>query len=207
MKPFDQNYWDEQYRDLKTIDGIGNVKDHSRYVAAYFNLEGFNVESMVDLGFGLGYLMKEFARTFKPRRIEGIEPSEHVFKKMRMKNAKLYQEDLLTWATHPNRARWAFDLAICNSVLQYLSDKELKIVLPVLAQRCRYLYLTVPTDVEYYRQQSELEFADPWARVRTREQYQRLLKPHFTFISSRILESKIHYDEKTTPFQDLLFRF
>ena len=207
MKPFDQSYWDTHYQDIKTIDGIGNVKDHSRYLLAYFNIEGFTPESMVDLGFGTGHLMKEMARALKPRRIEGIEPSPPVFKRMKMPLAKLHHEDLVTWARNPARARWAFDLGLCTSVLQYLSDKELKEVLPVMAKRCRYLYLTVPTDIEYKRQQSELQFSDSWARVRTREQYQKLIRPHFTFISSRILESKHFYDDTTTEFQDLLFRY
>jgi len=207
MKPFDQSYWDTHYQDIKTIDGIGNVKDHSRYLLAYFNIEGFNPESMVDLGFGTGHLMKEMARALKPRRIEGIEPSPPAFQRMKMPRAKLHHEDLVTWARNPARARWAFDLGLCTSVLQYLSDKELKEVLPIMAQRCRYVYLTVPTDIEYKRQQSELQFSDSWARVRTRAQYQKLIRPHFTFISSRILESKVFYDDSTTEFQDLLFRF
>lgn len=207
MKPFDQSYWDTHYQDIKTIDGIGNVKDHSRYLLAYFNIEGFTPESMVDLGFGTGHLMKEMARALKPRRIEGIEPSPPAFKRMKMPLAKLHHEDLVTWARNPARARWAFDLGLCTSVLQYLTDKELKEVLPIMAKRCRYLYLTVPTDIEYKRQQSELQFSDSWARVRTREQYQKLIRPHFTFISSRILESKVFYDDTTTEFQDLLFRY
>ena len=207
MKPFDQSYWDTHYQDIKTIDGIGNVKDHSRYLTAYFNIEGFKPESMVDLGFGTGHLMKEMARALKPRRIEGIEPSPPAFKRMKMPKAKLHQEDLVTWARNPARARWAFDLGLCTSVLQYLTDKELKEVLPIMARRCRYVYLTVPTDIEYRRQQSELQFSDSWARVRTRARYQKLIRPHFTFISSRILESKVFYDDTTTEFQDLLFRY
>lgn len=207
MKPFDQSYWDQNYTDLKSIDGIGNVKDHSRYLSAYFNLEGFEVESLVDLGFGYGHLLKEMVRTFKPHRVEGIEPSPPAFKRVKLSGAKLYQEDLLTWCQHPSRPKTKFDLGVSNSVFQYIPDRELKLILPLLAQRVRYLYLTVPTDIEYQRQHAELEFQDPWAIVRTRAQYHKLLRPHFTFISSRMLESKHFYDDQTTPFQDLLFRF
>ncbi len=207
MKPFDQDYWDENYQDLKTIDGIGNVKDHSRYLAAYFNLEGFEVKSLIDLGFGYGNLLKEMIRTFKPRRVVGIEPSPPAFKKVKITKAHLFQEDLMSWAQNPARGAYIFDLAICNSVLQYLSDADLKLILPILARRVRFLYLTVPTDVEYKRQQSELDFHDKWAKIRTRKQYLKLLAPHFTVISSRVLESKFHYTEDNTEFQDLLFRF
>lgn len=206
MKRFDQRYWRVQYAEPASIDGIGNVRDHSRYVSAFFNLEGVEIYSLIDLGFGLGHLLREMRRSFKPRLTHGIEPSEYVFKKVRLPGARLWQQDLLSWARDEKKER-LYDLALCNSVLQYLSVKELREVLPVLARRCRFLYLTVPTDVEYQRQKSELDFFDPWAKVRTRDQYLQLLRPHFTFLSTRILESKAHFNEQTTHFQDLLFRF
>ena len=206
MKTFEQEYWQTNYSDLKTIDGMGNVKDHSRYVSSYFNLEGFEVESLIDLGFGYGKLLKEFTRVLKPRRVVGIEPSEFIFNKMKMNEARLVHCDLLAWAQNP-KEKWIYDLAILNSVLQYIPTTDLKIILPILASRTRYLYLTVPTDIEYERQKSELSFEDKWSKVRTRQEYLKLLRPHFTFISSRMLESKVFYTEQTTPFQDLLFRF
>lgn len=207
MSGFSQEYWQQNYQDPKTIDGIGNVKDHSQYLKAYFNLEGFEVNSIIDLGFGLGYLMKELKRAFKPRHLTGIEPSPFAFKKMKCPGAQLLPMDLVTWASTPMKGKQIYDLAVLNSVLQYLSDKELRFVLPILAQRARYVYLTVPTDIEYQRQHKELDFKDSWARVRTRGHYQRLLRPHFTFVSCRIIESRHFYDDSTTPFQDLLFRF
>jgi hypothetical protein len=88
-----------------------------------------------------------------------------------------------------------------------LSDKELKEIIPILAKRIKYLYLTVPTNVELGRQVSELDFKDEYAIHRTREKYQKLLKPHFTFVSARVLESKHHFDEESTVFTDLLYRF
>jgi hypothetical protein len=206
MKAFEKEYWQTNYSDLKTIDGIGNVKDHSRYVAAYFNLEGFEVESLIDLGFGMGRLLKEFNRVLKPRRVAGIEPSEFIYKKMKLPGAKLRQMDLLSWAQDP-KEKWVYDLAILNSVLQYIPNKDLKFILPILSRRTRYLYLTVPTEIEYERQSSELSFKDDWAIIRSQKEYLQLLRPHFTFISSRMLESKHFYTPESTPFQDLLFRF
>jgi hypothetical protein len=76
-----------------------------------------------------------------------------------------------------------------------------------MAQKVKYLYLTVPTDKELNAQIEDLEFHDTYAIRRSRSAYQRLLKKHFTFISSRILESKVHFDESTTSFTDLLYRF
>ena len=205
MKELGREYWDVQYAEPETIDGVGNARDHSRYLSAFFNLEGVEIKSMVDLGFGPGTLFKEMIRTFRPKRALGIEPSGHVFKKFRHPQARVRQEDILTWARRPDKT--TYDLGLCTSVLQYLSEKELKEALPVLARRVRYLYLTVPTDVEYLRQKTEQKFADPYAHQRGRAQYQKLLRPHFTFLSLRVLESQHFFDEKSTPFNDLLFRF
>jgi phenylalanyl-tRNA synthetase alpha subunit len=61
--------------------------------------------------------------------------------------------------------------------------------------------------VELGRQVSELDFKDEYAIHRSREKYQRLLRPHFTFVSARVLESKSFFDEESTHFTDLLYRF
>lgn len=205
MKSFGPEYWKVQYAEPESIDGIGNAKDHSRYLSAFFNLEGVEVRSMVDLGFGPGVLFKEMLRTFRPRRALGIEPSEHVFKRFHAEGVKTRREDILSWCRR--REATSYDLGLCTSVLQYLTTAELREALPVLSRRIRYLYLTVPTDLEYQRQKTEQHFADPHAYQRSRATYHRLLRPHFTFLSTRVLESRHFYDERSTLFNDLLFRF
>lgn len=214
MSGFDKKYWDKNYSDPMSMDGIGNAKEHVRYLEAYLKIEHVDVSTIVDLGFGYGHLFREMLRTFKPYRAVGIEPSPYAFKKVKPEklkpvsstDLKLYEEDLITWC-RTKRKENTFDLGICTSVFQYISDKDLKEIIPILAKRIKYLYLTVPTDIELKRQISELEFKDEYAIHRSREKYQKLLRPHFTFISSRILESKSHFDDESTSFTDLLYRF
>lgn len=196
------------------MDGIGNAKDHVKYLQSFLAIEHVDISTVVDLGFGYGQLFREVLKAFKPHTAVGIEPSSYIFKKAKIDklrpvpttDLKLYEEDLLTWA-RTKRKNKQFDLGICTSVFQYLSEKDLKEVLPVLANRIKFLYLTVPTNVELGRQVSELEFKDEYALHRTREKYQNLIRPHFTFISSRILESKYYFNEDTTHFSDLLYRY
>ncbi len=215
MKAFDKTYWDKNYSDPMSMDGIGNAKDHVRYLKSFLSIEHVDISTVVDLGFGYGHLFREMLKAFIPHTALGIEPSPHAFKKAKIDklkpvastDLKLLEMDLLNWCRLPARKSLVFDLGICTSVFQYLSDKDLKEIIPVLAQRIRYLYLTVPTNVELGRQVSELEFKDEYAIHRTREAYQKLLKPHFTFISARVLESKVHFDEESTAFTDLLYRF
>jgi SAM-dependent methyltransferase len=214
MTKFDKTYWDKNYSDPMSMDGIGNAKEHVRYLESFLAIEHVDISTIVDLGFGYGHLFREMLKTFKPHTAVGIEPSPYAFKKVKpdklkpvpSTDLKLFEEDLLSWC-RTNRKNNKFDLGICTSVFQYLTDKELKEAIPVIASRVKFLYLTVPTNVELGRQVSELEFKDEYAIHRTREKYQKLLRPHFTFVSSRVLESKTYFDEDTTHFSDLLYRY
>ncbi|WP_408098751.1 class I SAM-dependent methyltransferase [Peredibacter sp. HCB2-198] len=214
MTKFDKTYWDKNYSDPMSMDGIGNAKEHTKYLESFLKIEHVDISTIVDLGFGYGHLFREMLKAFKPYRAVGIEPSPFAFKKVKPDKLRpvpsteleLYEEDLVTWCRSKRKDN-KFDLGICTSVFQYLSDKELKEVIPVLAKRVKFLYLTVPTNVELGRQVSELEFKDEYAIHRSRDKYQKLLRPHFTFISSRVLESKHYFDEESTHFTDLLYRF
>jgi hypothetical protein len=214
MTKFDKTYWDKNYSDPMSMDGIGNAKDHVKYLESFLAIEHVDVSTVVDLGFGYGHLFREMLKAFKPHIALGIEPSPYAFKKVKLDKLRpvpstqltLLEEDLVTWS-RTNRKNNKFDLGICTSVFQYISDKDLKEIIPILAKRIKYLYLTVPTDIELGRQVSELEFKDEYAIHRSREKYQKLLRPSFTFVSARVLESKHYFDEETTSFTDLLYRF
>lgn len=213
---FERAYWRENYADPDTMDGIFNADRHAAYLAACFNLEFMDVGSIIDFGFGLGHLFQKMLETFLPARAYGLEPSRYAFRKVERRGIKptestkleLVNEDLETWATREGKRRRArpFDLGLCTSVLQYVPDAALERVLPVMARRVKYLYLTVPTDVEFRRQVEEEGFLDRHAIHRSRERYRELLSPHFTVVSARLLESRVFHDEETTPFTDLYFR-
>lgn len=215
MSSFDKTYWDKNYSDPMSMDGIGNAKDHVKYLKSYLAIEHVDISTIVDLGFGYGHLFREMMKAFVPYRAVGIEPSPYAFKKAKIDklkpvastDLKLYQEDLLTWCRTDRKKNNNFDLGICTSVFQYLSDKDLKEIIPILSKRIKYLYLTVPTDEELKRQISELDFKDEYAIHRSREKYQKMLRPYFTFVSSRVLESKHYFDEKSSHFSDLLYRY
>lgn len=213
---FPKEYWDVNYESPYEMDNIVNAKEHAAYMQALFNLEYLEIESVIDLGFGLGHLFEEVLKTFNPYRAYGIEPSEFPYNEVKNrgiapnKSTKMVLDniDLVTWAQKKDvKSTKAFDLGLCTSVFQYLTDEEMKLVLPIMAKRIRFLYFSVPTDIEYKRQIEEVDFKDEYAIHRTKEKYFKLISPHFAFISSRMLESKIHFDETTTHFTDLLFRF
>ncbi|AYF45063.1 methyltransferase domain protein [Halobacteriovorax sp. BALOs_7] len=214
-KGFSKDYWDVNYEDADDMDGIGNAKEHVGYIKYLFGMEYIDISSIVDLGFGLGHLFEALLDEFKPYKAHGIEPSEHAYNIVKKRDInkipstkfKLEKTDLVSWCERNKDKKKSFDLAVCTSVFQYLTDEELEYCLPILANRAKYLYLTVPTDKELDRQIEDLEFKDEYAIRRSRTKYQKMLKPHFTFISSRLLESKVYFDETNTNFTDLLYRF
>lgn len=214
-KGFGREYWDVNYAEPEEMDNIINAREHAAYMKAIFALEVEDINSVIDLGFGLGILFAEVLKTFVPYRAHGIEPSKHAYdlvieKKITpTETTKLVLEniDLVSWAQKEMKREKIFDLGLCTSVLQYLTDQELKIIMPVLATRIRYLYLSVPTDLELKKQIEEVNFKDEYAIHRSREKYLKLICPYFTFVSSRLLESKIHFNEDNSSFTDLLFRF
>lgn len=195
------------------MDGMGNSKEHAKYLQSFLAIEHIDISTIVDLGFGLGQLFGDILKTFKPHTALGIEPSEYAFKRVKLEKIRpvpstelqLLPIDLLSWCRIKSKQK--FDLGICTSVFQYIPDRGLKEILPILAKRIKYLYLTVPTDVELKRQALEVDLDDQYALGRTRVKYKRLIQPHFTFISSRVLESKYFFDEESTFFSDQLFRF
>lgn len=212
---FTKDYWDENYSSPNEMDCIANAKEHVEYMDLVFRLDFIDIGSVIDFGFGTGHFFKQALAHFIPFKAYGIEPSKYIFDKLDQKKikpcssakVKLENIDLCSWARKQKERSKTFDLGICTSVLQYLSEEELDLCLPVIARQVKYLYLSVPTNLELDRQIEDLEFNDSYAYRRSRAFYQRKLRPHFTFISSRILESKVHFDESTTSFTDLLYRY
>lgn len=213
-KDFKKDYWDHNYSEPQTMDCIGNAKEHVNYIHAFFELEKVDISSIIDFGFGYGYLFQKLMKKFIPYKTMGIEPSKFAFDKARARKLrpvestklKLYNESLKDWCERKDNKQLRYDLGVCTSVLQYLSEEELKQCLPIIASRVKYLYLTVPTDKELDRQIEELEFDDKYALRRTRKFYREILAPHFTLISSKIWESKVYFDEDSTLFTDLIYR-
>ncbi len=208
---FSKDYWASNYQDPESMDCIGNVKEHFAYLCSLFNLEMIEIRSMVDLGFGLGAMIKEGRKKFDLKKVCGVEPSPYAFEKMEVwknkygiKNLTLKNMGMTQWL---EKTKGKYDLGLCNSVLQYLATKELEEAILLLSKRVKFLYLTVPTDLELDFQIRDHQFKDYYARRRTRAFYQKLLKKHFTFISNRLLESRYFFDEETTLFTNLLYRF
>lgn len=215
MTNFKKEYWDKNYSEPDTMDCIGNSDEHVNYLYSIFNLEKIDISSIVDLGMGHGVLFREVMAKFIPYKAYGIEPSSYIFKKVKKESLRPVESTNLVlknitiqkWLDEIDGKKQAFDLALCNSVFQYIESEDLDLIVQGLSKHIKYLYLTVPTDKELKKQVSDLEFDDEYAIARSRSFYQKLMKKHFTCVSSRLWESKYFFNEKTSLFSDLLYRY
>ena len=215
MTGFSSEYWEENYSEPESMDCIGNAKEHVEYMRSVFALEHIDISSIIDLGFGYGHLFQRAMKVFIPYKACGIEPSKYAFDKATKKNLKpvdstklkLYNESIEKWCSRASSKQNYFDLGICTSVMQYLTEDQLRSVVPVLAERIKYLYITVPTDKELDKQVTDLDFYDKYAIRRSREFYHELLFKNFTNVGNKIWESRKHFNEESTFFGDLLYRF
>lgn len=210
---FDETYWSTNYAEPHRMDGIGNAEAHARFLKASFDVVLEEPSSVVDLGFGLGHLFEAVLHAFQPYKAVGIDasPVAHAAVARRVvppARTKLSWEqvDLATWCARPDHPKRRFDLGVCTSVLQYLSDDEVEAVVPVLAQRVKWLYLTVPTSTELVWQRTREDFVDAWAHDRPRAFYRDAIAPHFVGVGARLLESRVLVDEADSPFTDHLYR-
>ncbi|MCR9203924.1 MAG: class I SAM-dependent methyltransferase [Halobacteriovoraceae bacterium] len=212
---FSEAYWQENYDEPEEMDGIVNATHHALYLKSFFAVEFVDVSSVIDFGFGLGHLYEAILKEFMPYKSWGLEPSKFAFDKVKERNISPCDSTQLSlknwsiekWTNHAKdkNQKW-FDLGICTSVFQYLDEESLQTILPEMSKRVKYLYFSVPTDFELKRQVKELEFKDRFAFRRSKSFYLKLLKPHFTVIGNRVLESKHHFNEDNTFFTDYLFR-
>jgi len=86
---FDKQYWDENYSEPMTMDGIGNASGHLKYLSSVFSLELIDINSVIDLGAGYGVFLQKVVKHYMPYKVSAIEPSEFAFKKLKKKKIKI----------------------------------------------------------------------------------------------------------------------
>jgi len=139
MKTFDfnQDYYKRWYENDETrtfmkeeTPGIVN------FVLAYIVYLELDVKSVLDVGCGLGYWRNELAATGKGIEYTGLDISDYLCDRYGWQKGSIadYQ---------PGRQ---FDLVVCQSVLQYLNQRDCARAIGNLGALCaEALYVEVPT--------------------------------------------------------------
>ncbi len=130
---FDASYYAKWYRDSERID----IADRAlRFVLSYIDHLDASLSSVLDLGCGIGLWKKALKAQAKDVRYTGVEVSDYLCRKHGWEKG-----DACSYA--PGRA---FDLVVCQGVLQYLSDADCEKAIANLERLSRrFLYLEVLT--------------------------------------------------------------
>lgn len=190
---FEKNYWSEIYTG-RLIDGTFNASKHADYIKSIFALSEFPIRKIADIGFGKGKLLEEVAKRLPLEQIIAMDTSLLMVDALRKKNwIGKYNLAIIHSSFEEFNAgylqKYPLDLAIVNSVFQYIDDVDSN--LKKLASIARFSYFSVPTKDDYLRMESELGFVDKYAFSRTKEYYIKSINKYFTRVSYNILESKI----------------
>ncbi len=167
---FDESYYRRYYTDpLTRVMDAGDYKALGDFVCCYLEYMGQPVDRALDLGCGLGLWRAVLRRHFPGVRYTGVEASEYLCRRYGWRRGSVVDF----------KARWPFDLVICQGVLQYLPPAEAERAIANLARLCRgALYLDVLTR-EDWDENVDRERTDGDVYLRPGNWYRRRLKEFF----------------------------
>ena len=149
----DRKYWKSLYNEPEFMDGIFNAKQHCLYMRGLFELELIHINRIVEFGCGYGHILKNLISTFHPTTIEVVEPSRSAIelakkriKKTNTSKIKFHQSTIQNWCKKQSTSKKIYDLAVCNSVFQYIPSNQLPRVISLLSKKFRYSSAVIKLD-------------------------------------------------------------
>lgn len=141
----------------------------AEFISAYLRYLEIDVRRILDVGCGLGHLLRALARRFPRARTVGVEQSDYLCERYGWEKGSVTAYEAGT----------PFDLVVCNDVLQYLDDRQATRAIGNLATLARgALYLGVLTE-EDWAQNCDRTRTDPDVVLRKAAWYRRRLHRHF----------------------------
>jgi len=167
---FDEAYYHRFYRDPKTrAVEEEQIWKLAAFVLSYLEHLGVPVRSVLDVGCGLGMWRDALLRLNPGIVHTGLEFSGHLCEEYGWTH-----ESLTTYQTET-----AYDLVVCQSVLQYVPDEDIPAAVKNLAQWCRGgLYLEIVTK-EDWDQNCDRSVTDGKIFKRSAEWYRNHIRKHF----------------------------
>lgn len=187
---FDQAYYDRFYLSPKTR--VISTDEHShlaRFVFEFAKYNGIEIESVLDVGAGIGLWKRWIAKNAKKVEYTGTEVS-----KVMCKEHGYLNKDIARW-----RDRKEHDLVVCQGVLQYLPDPDVAPAVANLAAMCRgLLYAEITTRLDL-RERTDTELTDSNIFIRNGSYYKGILQKHFVQVGAGLWWTK----ELPMPFYEL----
>ncbi len=167
---FDKAFYERFYSyprirasDLKESAVLGD------FVCAYLRYLGQSVRRVLDIGCGLGFWQDVVARHYPKANYTGVEISDYLCEQYGWTRGSVVDF----------KGRAAFDLVICNDVLQYLSLADASAAIDNLATLCRgAMYFNLLTK-EDWEENCDQERTNGDVYLRSSDWYQRRLRRLF----------------------------
>lgn len=166
---FDKAYYDRYYRNPATrVCSPAEVQRRGDFIAAYLRFLEVPVQSVLDIGCGLGRLLTALSEAFPKARTTGVESSPYLCAEFGWQSGSL--PSFTTRRRH--------DLVICYDVLSYLEDDDAALAiktLGTLARRALYFGALTVED----RELCDPVRTDTDVYLRSNRWYRRRLGRHF----------------------------
>jgi hypothetical protein len=187
---FDQAYYDRFYLSPKTR--VISAEEHghlARFVFEFAKYNGIEIQSVLDVGAGIGLWKRWIAKNSKKTKYLGTEVS-----KVMCKEHGYLNRDIARW-----RDRSEHDLIVCQGVLQYLPDPDVAPAVANLAAMCRgLLYAEITTRLDL-RERTDKERTDANIFIRNGSYYKGIMQKHFVQVGGGLWWTK----ELPVPFYEL----
>ena len=187
---FDEAYYDRFYNSPKTR--VITAEEHAhlaKFVFEFAKWNGIEVQSVLDVGAGIGLWKRWIEKNAKKVEYTGTEVSRAMCEQHGFLN-----QDIARW-----RDRNQHDLIICQGVLQYLPDPDVAPAIANLAAMSRGLmYAEITTRVDL-RERCDTERTDSNIFVRNGSYYRGILQKHFVQVGAGFWWTK----ELPPPFYEL----
>lgn len=116
--PFDESYYRRFYGDAKTrVSDQREVDRLARFVKGYLDYLQVPVRSVLDVGCGVGHWQRAVGALWPKARYYGVEYSAYLCERFGW-----HQGSVATLDPGRELGRDAFDLVVCQGVMQYLDD-------------------------------------------------------------------------------------
>jgi trans-aconitate methyltransferase len=178
---FNRDYYKRFYVNRATrIRDTTNIPDLADFVFSYLRHLHLPVRTVLDVGCGLGEWKIACEKAYPKSRFQGIEYSGYLCGKLGWKQGSAVDFKLSR----------TYDLVICQSVLQYLTDHDARRALRNLARHCHgALYLEVVTKKDWH-DHCDQRVTDDNIHLRTGAWYRRELRSRFRTLGGGLFITK-----------------
>lgn len=173
---FDARYYERYYTNPRTRATTPQaVTRQAAFVAAYLKHLDLPIRRVLDIGCGLGWMLRALQSEFPKARCTGVEYSAHL----------CHKNGWTPGSVTDFTARVPYDLVVCHDVLPSLDDSRCRAAIANLGQLCRgALYLGVLTAEDW--DHCDRARTDPDVHLRPAKWYTRHLAKDFQSVGGGV---------------------